>query len=130
MSSIRHRFLELFSIKSILSVSLSQVSLQSPSPSPNSSCFRFAVAISAACFFLHLVLLFWNHTCNKTKINNNKLILYFSLQFLIIHYERLYYCVQHDKDLSHGSKSLAIIYCNSDKLNGLFFCYTFNINFK
>lgn len=29
------------------------------------SCFRLAVAISAACFFLHFVRLFWNHTCNK-----------------------------------------------------------------
>ena len=30
------------------------------------SCFRLAVAISAACFFLHFVRRFWNHTCGKT----------------------------------------------------------------
>lgn len=32
------------------------------------SCFRFAVAISAACFFRHFVLLFWNQTWNKETV--------------------------------------------------------------
>lgn len=32
-----------------------------------SSCFRLWVAISAACFFLHFVRLFWNHTCEQRK---------------------------------------------------------------
>lgn len=31
------------------------------------SCFLFAVAISAACFFLHLVRLFWNQTWKWTN---------------------------------------------------------------
>lgn len=66
-SSIRHRFLEWFSTKSILSASLSSSgSLQSPSfspsPSPSSSCFLFAVASSAACLFRHFVRRFWNQT--------------------------------------------------------------------
>lgn len=66
-SSIRHRFLEWFSTKSILSASLSsRGSLQSPSfspsPSPSSSCFLLAVANSAACLLRHFVLRFWNQT--------------------------------------------------------------------
>lgn len=43
----------------------SSSSLSDPSPSARpsaSSCLRFAVAISAACFFRHLVRRFWNHT--------------------------------------------------------------------
>jgi hypothetical protein len=31
-----------------------------------------AVAISAACFFRHLVLLFWNHTCENNNNNDER----------------------------------------------------------
>lgn len=78
-SSIRHRFLGLFSTKSILSASLSsscslQLSSFSPSPSPSSSCFRFAVASSAACLLRHFVRRFWNQTWWREK-NYWKLII-------------------------------------------------------
>jgi hypothetical protein len=90
-SSIRHRFLGLFSTKSILSASLSsRGSLQSPSfspsPSPSSSCFLLAVASSAACLLRHFVRLFWNQTWSEErkiekllKINHNKSRRVFSL---------------------------------------------------
>lgn len=89
-SSIRHRFLGLFSTKSILSASLSSSgSLQSPSfspsPSPSSSCFLLAVASSAACRLRHFVLRFWNQTWQwkeiekLLKINHKKSRCVFSL---------------------------------------------------
>ena len=45
-------------------------SISELSKSSACSCFFFADAISAACFFLHFVRLFWNHTCKENIIEN------------------------------------------------------------
>ncbi len=54
------------SLRNLLAV-LKSLSSSSLSSDFISSCFRLCVAISAACFFLHLVLLFWNHTWEKKE---------------------------------------------------------------
>lgn len=40
------------------------------------SCFFLAVAISAACFFLHFVLRFWNHTCVRRRRSSSQVPLH------------------------------------------------------